>query len=226
MSKFFTSSIGQKFFMSITGVFLILFLMVHLTLNSLLLFGDGELFNKAATFMGANPLMKIIEPILAIGFIIHIFYATFITLKNQYARPIKYKKIDRRQSTSLASRNMYILGALLFIFLVLHLSNFFWKIKFGTIETITYDGTEFHNIYAMVSGLFIKYLWYDIFYIIGATLLGFHLSHGFWSAFQTIGFNNDIWIIRLKFIANIFAIIIAAGFSIIPIYFFVTNNLL
>ena len=83
MSKFFTSSIGQKFFMSITGLFLMMFLMVHLTVNSLLLFGDGELFNRAANFMGSNPVMKVIEPILALGFILHIIYAGYITLKNQ-----------------------------------------------------------------------------------------------------------------------------------------------
>jgi succinate dehydrogenase / fumarate reductase cytochrome b subunit len=226
MSKFLTSSIGQKFFMSITGVFLRFFLMVHLTINSLLLFGDGELFNRAATFMGSNPIMKIIEPLLALGFILHIFYASFITIKNQFARPIKYKTINRKESASLASRNMFVLGSLIFIFLAIHLANFFWKIKFGTIDTILYDGNEFHNVYAMVSGLFIKYLWYDILYILGAILLGFHLSHGFWSAFQTIGFNNDKWLKRLKIIANIFAIIIGTGFAIIPIYFFVTNSLL
>ncbi len=203
-----------------------LFLIVHLTANSFLLFGDGELFNRTAAFMGSNPIMKIIEPILALGFILHIFYASFITLKNQFARPIKYKVIDRQQSSSLASRNMYILGSLILIFLVIHLANFFWKIKFGTVDTIIYDGTEFHNIYAMISSLFINYLWYDILYVLGAILLGFHLSHGFWSAFQTIGFNNDKWLKRLKIIANIFAIIIGVGFAIIPIYFYATYNLL
>lgn len=212
--------------MSITGVFLILFLLVHLTINSFLLFGDGELFNRAATFMGTNPIMKIIEPILALGFVLHIFFAGFITLKNQFARPIKYKTIDRKESASLASRNMFVLGALILVFLCIHLTNFFWKMKFGTIDTILYDGVEFHNAYALVSGLFINYLWYDILYVIGAILLGFHLSHGFWSAFQTIGFNNDIWIKRLKIIANIFAVIIGGGFAIIPIYFYVVYNLL
>ena len=116
MSKFFTSSIGQKFFMSITGLFLMIFLKVHLLLNSLLLFGDGELFNRAANFMSSNPLMKVIEPILGIGFILHMIYAGFITLKNRMARPQGYK-VSNKTKISWASSNMFVLGGLVFIFL-------------------------------------------------------------------------------------------------------------
>lgn len=222
MTKFFTSSIGQKFFMSITGLFLMLFLMVHLTINSLLLFGDGTLFNEAANFMGSNILMEVIEPILALGFILHIIYASYITLKNQMARPQKYK-VANKTKASWASKNMYILGGLVFIFLVIHLANFFWKIKFGTVATITYDGgqTELHNVYALVAGLFKGWWWYDVIYIVGAIFLFLHLTHGFWSAFQTIGWDNDKWICRLKVIGYIYAVIIAGGFALIPIYFLI-----
>ena len=222
MSKFFTSSIGQKFFMSITGLFLMMFLMVHLILNSLLLFGDGELFNQAANFMSSNPIMKVIEPVLALGFILHIFYASFITLKNQMARPQKYK-VANKTKASWASKNMFILGGLVFVFLVIHLANFFWKVKFGTVAAISYDGgqTDLHDVYGLVTALFKGWWWYDALYILGAIFLFLHLTHGFWSAFQTIGWDNDKWICRLKTIAYIYAIIIAGGFAFIPLYFLI-----
>ena len=220
MSKFFTSSIGQKFFMSITGLFLMLFLCVHLTVNSLLLFGDGELFNVAANWMSSNPLMKVIEPILALGFILHIVYASYITLKNQKARPKAYKVANKTKATW-ASKNMYILGGLIFVFLVIHLANFFWKIKFGTVASIEIDGREMHDVYSMVAGLFKGWWWYDVLYIVGAIFLFLHLTHGFWSAFQTIGWDNDKWICRLKTIGYIYAVIIGGGFAFIPLYFLI-----
>lgn len=220
MSKFFTSSIGQKFFMSITGLFLMLFLCVHLTVNSLLLFGDGELFNVAANWMSSNPLMKVIEPVLALGFILHIIYASYITLKNQKARPKGYKVANKTKATW-ASKNMYILGGLIFVFLVIHLANFFWKIKFGTVATIEVEGREFHDVYSMVAGLFKGWWWYDVLYIVGAVFLFLHLTHGFWSAFQTIGWDNDKWICRLKTIGYIYAVIIGGGFAFIPLYFLI-----
>jgi succinate dehydrogenase / fumarate reductase cytochrome b subunit len=220
MSKFFTSSIGQKFFMSITGLFLMVFLKVHLTINLLLLFGDGELFNRAAGFMGSNPVMKVIEPILAIGFILHIIYAGYITLKNRMARPQGYK-VASKSDASWASKNMFILGGLILVFLVIHITNFFWKIKFGTVAAISYDGglTEMHNSYALVAGLFKGSICYNILYITGAIFLFLHLTHGFWSAFQTIGWGNEKWTCRLKTISYIYAIIIAGGFALIPLYF-------
>ena len=220
MSKFFTSSIGQKFFMSITGLFLMMFLCVHLTINALLLFGDGELFNQAANFMSSNPLMKVIEPVLGIGFILHILYAGYITLKNRMARPQGYK-VSSKTKVSWASNNMFILGGFIFIFLVIHLANFFWKIKFGTVDTIMIDGKELHDVYALVAGLFKGFWWYNALYIVGAVFLFFHLTHGFWSAFQTIGWNNQEWVCRLKTISYIYAVIVAGGFAFIPLYFLI-----
>lgn len=220
MSNFLTSSIGQKFIMSITGLFLMLFLLVHLTINSLLLFGDGQLFNEAANFMSSNPLMKVIEPILALGFIVHIIYAGYITLKNQMARPKGYN-VSNKTKTTWASKNMFILGGFVFIFLVIHLANFFWKIKFGTVETIPAEGRELHDVYGLVAGIFKEVWWYDVLYVVGAIFLFLHLTHGFWSAFQTLGWNNDKWMCRLKTIAYIYAIIVAGGFAFIPIFFLV-----
>lgn len=219
MNWLFGSSIGRKLIMSVTGLFLMTFLLVHLTVNLMLLFGDGTLFNLGAHFMANNPVIRVIEPILAVGFIVHILYASIITLLNQRARPIGYNQKEGNPFTSWASKNMYILGGTILIFLVIHLTNFFWKIKFGDLSTVTIQGKEIEDAYSLVSGLFINYWWYDLLYIMGAVLLGLHLSHGFWSSFQTLGWNNKIWINRLEVIAIVYALIIGTGFAIIPLFF-------
>jgi len=225
MSNFWTSSIGKKVVMSITGLFLIAFLCVHLTLNLFLVFDNtGNLFNQGAHFMATNPAIKIVEPILALGFIIHIIWASVLTLQNRKARPVKYDRLNQGRNATWASRNMYILGGMVLIFLIIHLYNFWWNIKFPslgyiTLEDISIDGERMENTYAMVAGLFKSSILYCIIYIIGAVLVGLHITHGFWSAFQTIGFSNDIWRKRLECLAYFFAIVFAVGFSVIPLYF-------
>ena len=221
MSNFLSSSIGKKVIMSLSGLFLIAFLCVHLTLNLFLIFDNsGELFNHGANFMATNPVIKIVEPILAIGFIIHIIWASILTLQNQKARPIKYAQRNQSQNATWASRNMYILGGLVLVFLVIHIYNFWWNIKVpGNLEAVVVDGVEMENTYLLVSSLFKSSIVYCGLYIAGANLLGLHLTHGFWSAFQSIGFSNDIWRKRLSALGYIFAVIIAVGFSIIPLYF-------
>ncbi|MCG4521624.1 succinate dehydrogenase cytochrome b subunit [Butyricimonas sp. DFI.6.44] len=210
--------------LSISGLFLIAFLCVHLALNLLLIVDNsGELFNIGAHFMATNPIIKIVEPILAIGFIFHIVLASILTLQNRGARPIKYDRRSQAGNCTWSSRNMYILGALVLIFLVIHLWNFWWNIKFPSLgtplaETIV-DGVKMENTYALVAGLFQSSVIYCLLYILGGIFLGLHLTHGFWSAFQSIGFSNQIWRKRLECVAKIFAFIIAAGFSIIPLYF-------
>ncbi len=224
MSNFWTSSIGKKVVMSLSGLFLISFLCVHLTLNLFLIFDNsGELFNVGANFMATNPVIKIVEPILALGFIIHIIWASVLTLQNQKARPVKYNQRNQSQNATWASRNMYILGAMVLIFLVIHLYNFWWNIKFPSLGTplteAVVGGVEMEDTYALVAGLFKSSIVYCLLYIAGGILVGLHITHGFWSAFQSIGFSNDIWRKRLEWLAYFFAIVFAVGFSIIPLYF-------
>ena len=224
MNNFLSVSIGRKFLMSITGIFLLMFICVHLTLNLFLVFDDsGDLFNVGANFMATNPLIKIMEPVLALGFIIHIIWAFIISYQNYKTRPVAYAVTNRSYSSSWNARNMLVIGALVLIFLVLHLMNFFCVIKFdsGAMSQVTVDGIQMHDTYALVSGLFKGSVIYGILYIVAAILLAFHLSHGFWSAFHTIGFNNENWIPRLIVISKIFAVIVAIGFSIIPLYFMI-----
>lgn len=223
MSGFMTSSIGKKVVMSLSGLFLIVFLLVHLTLNLFLIFDDkGELFNMGAHFMATNPLIKIMEPILALGFIIHMLWAGVLTLQNMKARPIKYSVVRQAGNCTWASRNMFILGGTILTFLVLHIFNFWWKMKItGEIGSTEVAGVEMHDAYTLVAGLFKGSVIYCGIYMVGALFLALHLTHGFWSAFQSIGFSNDIWRKRLGFVSYFFAIVIGAGFAIIPLYFMI-----
>lgn len=219
MSGFYSSTVGKKFWVSLTGIFLITFLVVHLIANLMLVFDDtGELFNRVVHFMGTNPIIRIMEPILAIGFLVHIFLVSILTLRNQTTRNQNYKMQKLAHASSWASRNMYILGLVILTFLVIHIINYWYKFKFGDLPTINYGGEEMENAYTMVSGLFAIW-WYDVIYIVAFIGLAIHLSHGFWSAFQTIGWSSDkarkIW----TNIAYLYVIVIGVGFSIIPIYF-------
>ena len=222
MSNFLTSSIGKKFIMSISGLFLMMFIIVHLGINLLLVFDDsGELFNLGANFMATNPAIRIMEPILALGFIVHILWSLVVSFQNMKARPTGYNQ--SKNSSNWASRNMLILGSLIFVFLVMHIYNFFYIIKFdhNALLEVNIDGVVMHDTYSLVAGLFKSSVVYCILYVLGGALLGLHLGHGFWSAFQTIGFANKIWLKRLQVIGKIFAIIVAVGFSIIPLYFLI-----
>lgn len=231
MSKgsFLTASIGRKFLMSVTGLFLIMFLTVHLSLNLLLIFDDkGDLYNMAAHFMATNPMIKIMEPILALGFIIHITWSLILSYQNMKARPVKYSKTQQGKNSDWASRNMLILGAMLFIYMGIHLFNFWYKIKFAgdpllAEVTVIQAGVPvvMENAYALVADLFKNNVAYCIIYIIGGWLLGLHISHGFWSAFQTIGLNNQIWRKRLYAIAKIIGWVFTVGFAVIPLYFMI-----
>lgn len=229
MSNFLSASIGRKVFMSLTGLFLISFLLIHLTLNLFLIFDDsGNLFNQAAHFMATNPIIKIMEPILALGFIIHIIWSGWITLENMKARPIGYASGDQLLKWWKPAKNMFILGGMIAIFLVLHILQFWVKMKITGDPLLNEPlnmpleaGVEMHNAYALVAGLFKNSVLYDIVYIIGGIFVGLHITHGFWSAFQTIGFNNNNWMKRLKCLANLIGIVFAIGFSAIPLYFLI-----
>jgi len=222
MNSFFRSSIGQKFIMCLTGLFLIAFLLVHLTLNSFIIFDDsGDLFNLGAYFMGSNPIIKIIEPVLAIGFIVHMIYAAFLTLKNQRTRPQNYSSLKMGKSSSWASRNMFVLGLLIFVFLVIHIINFYWKIKFAghsLLAEVDVNGKHIENAYALVTGMFLTWKWTVAIYVVGSISLGFHLYHAFWSAFQTLGWSNLKYRKILNVIGFLYALLIGGGFAIIPIW--------
>ncbi len=221
MKGFLSSSIGKKLLMSLSGLFLIVFLLVHLGLNITMLFDpvEGSVYNQAAHFMSTNPLIKVIEPILAIGFIIHILYGVIVQFNNWKARGSdRYRVVNQKNSSTWASRNMIWLGVFVFAFLVVHIINFYVKLKFGEVATV--EGTKMHDTFTLVTAKF-EIWWYDLIYIIGFIALGLHLHHAFWSAFQTLGWNNKIWRKRLETIGDIYTIVIVVGFTIIPLYFLI-----
>ena len=217
--------------MSITGLFLILFLLVHLSMNFALVlndvslfgrhWGEGELYNTAAHFMISTPLIRLMEPLLAAGFIFHIVYATIITIRNRRHRPISYAVRAGNHLSSWSSKNMYILGFALLLFLGLHIWNFFYRFRYTTMPETVINGVTMDDSFTVVAALFNGSVIYCIIYMLAGLVLALHLSHGFWSAFQTVGWNNLKWIPRLRIISIVFAVLVGVGFAIIPLYFLV-----
>lgn len=215
----FSSSLGRKVLMALTGLFLILFLAVHLAGNLQLLKEDGgESFNVYAKFMTTNPLIKVISYGNYAFILLHIFMAGFLSRKNREARGPKGYAITGKSST-LASRNMGILGTLILIFLIIHMKDFWAQMHWGGIPTATYNGVEVKDLYAIVSLAFSE-AWYVILYVVCMIGLAFHLWHGFTSAFQTLGLNHMKYNPVVNFVGRTFAVIVPAAFALIPIWMF------
>lgn len=216
------SSITKKVIMALAGLFLISFLFVHLGINlTILKFDENRaIFNKAAHFMGTNPVIKVFEVILFAGFIIHIVYGIILQIQNWRARPIGYKVVATTQ-LSYFSKFMIHTGILIFIFLFLHLMDFYYKSKFTDIvPTITIDGKDYEDLGTLILEKF-KRPEFVIIYLISFIFLGFHLHHAFQSAFQSMGWNHSKYTPFIKKLSLIISIIIPVGFAIIPlvIYF-------
>ena len=216
------SSIGRKLIMSISGIFLVLFLTFHSLMNVTVLF-SADAYNSVAAALGANWYALIGTGVLAAGFIVHILYALYLTLQNQKARGLdKYAVTQRQEGVSWASKNMLMLGIAVVAFLVVHIAQFWVKMKIthdGLTETvINIAGVPTHveNAYALVNAAFGE-LWIVALYVIGSLALASHLSHGFWSAFQSMGFSNEVWKTRLSCAGVAVAWIIGLGFSLIAV---------
>ena len=194
--------------MALAGLFLITFLPVHLVINLMLLKSEPEPFNKAADFMATFPLVKIIEVVLIAAILIHISWGIFIQIQNWFARPVGYVSSNKSE-TSFFSRFMIWTGATVLTFLVLHFFNFFF-IKLGLVAGNPEDFySTAHNLFKIPA--------YNYIYLTCFTVLGFHLYHAFYSAFQTLGLNHRIWSPIVKVVAVIYAVILPAGFAFIAI---------
>lgn len=207
----FNSSIGRKLIMSLSGLFLIIFLLVHLTVN-LFIYGGPEAYLAACHFMEL-PIVLAIVPVLALGFIVHIAYAFMLTLRNMKARGSDSYASGNKTNVAWASKNMLVLGIIVLGFLGLHLFHFWAKMQLQVMM-----GQESQEAYFIAERLFSDPL-YSVLYIVWIAALWFHLTHGFWSAIQTIGINNYTWMPRWKMIGNIFATVVCLGFISIPLYF-------
>ena len=216
-----TSSIGKKLIMSLAGLFLISFLLVHLGINLLVLLEDNMYFNKAAHFMGTNILIKIFEFVLFGGFIIHVIYALILQVQNWLARPVRYKVENLTNQTSFFSKYMIHTAIIIGVFLAIHLADFYIKAKFlGEIGDVFYGGKEYHDMAALIEAKFLLG-GFVIFYIIALLFLAFHLNHGFQSAFQTLGIEHKKYTPFIKLLGVLYSILVPLGYAIIPliIYF-------
>ncbi|MGD8780083.1 MAG: succinate dehydrogenase cytochrome b subunit [Ignavibacteria bacterium] len=207
------SSIGKKIVMAVTGICLILFLIIHLAGNLTLFFGAEAFNGYVHTLEPFKPVIRVIEVVLGLIFFFHILNGIRLWYTNRQARPEKYAVNASSKNSTFSSRTMIYTGSIIFIFLVLHLSTFWYYFNFsGHPET-----GEF-TFYKIVIDLFQNYL-YAGFYILAMILLGFHLNHGFQSAFQTFGWNNSKYFPLIEKLGQIYSIVMAVGFGSIPVYF-------
>ena len=208
--------------MALAGLFLISFLFVHMSINLLVLLPDTDLFNVAAHFMGTNILIKVFEVVLFGGFIIHIIYGLVLQIQNWMARPQRYK-VEGWSHTSPFSKFMIHTAALIFIFLVIHLGDFYIKAKFlGEVEEVMINGKQYHDLGALVIEKF-QIPFYAFGYMVMMVFLGFHLHHGFESAFQSLGLSHSRYTPFVKNLSTAVAFILSLGFMAIPLLIYFGN---
>lgn len=208
MNEILFSAVTKKFVMALAGLFLLLFLPVHLGINLMLLRDDPVPFNTAAHFMAGFPLIKVIEITLFAAILIHITYGIILQIHNWISRPVRYA-VRNKSKTSAFSRFMIWTGGSILIFLVIHFFNFYF-IRLGLVEG------DPENFYSVAWQLF-SIPSYVILYWVCFILLGFHLFHALQSAFQTLGLANPFWTPVVRALSLIYSIIIPAGFALIPL---------
>lgn len=199
--------------MAITGLFLISFLVIHCGLNATIFLNDGGVsFNEGAEFMGTNPIIRTMEIVLFGGLLLHIFDGLRLWLDNKKKRPVAYAVVDGAANSKWYSRSMGLLGTLLLLFLIIHLKHFWYFSRLT-------DGLESRTLFAEMQSVFTN-PWVVIVYVLGCISLGYHLLHGFQSAFQTLGWNHPKYTPTIKMIGAIYAIVISAVFAAMPIAFY------
>ncbi len=213
MSWLIKSSIGRKFVQSISGLFLVLFLLFHMSMNLVLIFSYDAYNFIANEILGANWWAIIGTGVIALGFVFHIIYAIVLTLQNRKARGSDRYASASKTPVAWSSKNMFVLGVFILLFLIVHLYQFWYNMQFK--ELLELPGAREDSAQLVTEVL--SNGWVLAIYIVAFAALWLHLTHGFWSALQTIGWNNTKWMKRIKVIGNIFATIICLGFMIVAI---------
>ena len=212
----FTSSVGKKLVMSFTGIFLILFLVVHVCLNACIWANDGgDMFNKGAHFMGANIVPRILEIGLFLGLILQIVQGLMLELSNRGKRSVKYAVDYGNQGSKWYSRSMGLLGTIILLFLIVHLSDFWLPNRAS--QGLTLGGEI--NLFEKMKEEFSE-LWVVIVYVLGCLSLGYHLAHGFQSAFRTVGVHNKRFNAMISCLGYGFSIIVSLAFIMMPLSFY------
>lgn len=210
-----TSTIGKKLIMSLTGLFLISFLVIHCTINALIFLNDGgAAFSHWGHFMGTNPLIRFLEIGLVIGFLLHIIDGFGLVAQNRRARPVSYAKTAHTSNVTWYSRSMGLLGTLILIFLIIHTAHFWIPNRLSQGLTNWENGEI--DLYAKMLVVF-QEPWVVIVYVLGCFSLFWHLLHGFQSAFQSLGLNHLKYNGLISFVGTAFAIIVPIIFALMPI---------
>jgi succinate dehydrogenase / fumarate reductase cytochrome b subunit len=244
-----STTIGKKLLMAASGLFLCTFLVIHL-IGNLQLFkhDDGLAFNAYAKFMTTNPLIKIVAYVNYLLILTHVFTSLILTRKNKAARPQGYGANNPQSNSIWSSRNMGILGTIILVFIVVHMQQFWYEYKFGSVPTQSYfeyytpDGkmqstldvnlassegammsireVVVKDLYKVVVTCFQQEAWAVVLYVLAQLAIAFHLWHGFASAFQTFGISHRKYTPIIHTIGYGFAVLIPGLFALMPLYFF------
>ncbi len=218
MGNVFTSSIGRKLIMSITGAFLVLFLFFHMAMNLVVIISP-EAYDLVCYFLGANWYALVGTMILAAAVVLHFVYAIILTLRNLKARGrIRYAETAREEGVSWASKNMFVLGTIVILGLLLHLYNFWYNMQWAEI-----GGHEVNSFgFGAADGAALVYYTfshpvYVVIYLVWFAALWFHLTHGMWSMMHTVGFDSKVWEVRLKRLAYVLTTLLMLGFAAVVV---------
>jgi succinate dehydrogenase / fumarate reductase cytochrome b subunit len=218
--QLFTSSIGKKITMALTGLFLVVFLVVHCYVNANVLFTNGEEnFNRAAHFMSTNILVRIMEIGLFAGFILHIVQGYLLEGGNRAKRSSKYSVTAGNKTSTWYSRSMAILGTLILLFLIIHLAHFWVPSRFTGLQEVEYDGVKYHNLYAKMQAVFSNG-WVVLIYVLGCFSLAWHLLHGVQSAFHTMGWNHRRYTPVIRNLGIGFSVLVPLIFAAMPLFMY------
>ena len=215
------SSVGRKVIMSVSGIALVLFLLFHMSMNLVAIF-SGEAYNMICEFLGANWYALVATAGLAALVIVHFVYAIILTLQNKKARGGQaYAYTAKPKEVEWASQNMFVVGVIVILGMGLHLYNFWAEMQL--VEVMHMLGANVDATYAADGVYHIKQTFscpvYTVLYLVWLVALWFHLTHGFWSALQTLGWNNQVWFERWRCIGNVIVTIIIAGFAAVALIY-------
>jgi succinate dehydrogenase / fumarate reductase cytochrome b subunit len=220
MAGLTSSTIGRKYAMALSAMFLLIFLVMHLSVNLLSVFSSSA-FNEASTFMGYNPLIQfVMQPVLMVAVIFHFVMGMVLEMKNNKARPVKYAVSGAKANSTWVSRNMAISGLVILAFLALHMYDF-WahEMNYKYVKHLAPKPDRFwdelHESFANPVRV--------VFYCISFVLLGMHLAHGFQSSFQSIGARHPKYTPCIKSFGKWYSILIPAGFVVVALFHFFTN---
>lgn len=216
-SEFFTSSVGKKLVMALTGLFLISFLVVHAGVNACIWANDGGImFNKAAHFMGSTVVIRIMEVGLFLGIFLHIIQGYMLEFSNRSKRKVGYNVNLGSKGSKWYSRSMGLLGTILLLFFILHWYHFWIPSRFTGVEETPVDGKMMHDLYSLMKLTF-EELWVVIVYVVACISLCWHLIHGFQSAFRTVGVSNPRYITLIRMAGIGYSVIISLVFAMMPV---------